>query len=478
VAAASTADRVSDGELVARLHELGEEFAVPGAAVGVLLDGDEHYAVHGVTSLENPLPVDEDTLFQFGSTGKTITATAIMRLVEQGRVRLDAPVRTYVPELRLKDEDTAARVTVLHLLNHTAGWQGDFLEDTGPGEDAVARYVERMVELEQVAPLGAEASYNNASLVLAGRVIEKVTGKNYEDATRELVLAPLGLHGILSNSSEAGEIMTRRFAVGHTTKVDGTTRVVRPWYSLGRAIVPAGGRSSSIRDQIAWARFHLGDGRAPSGEQILSRDTLLLMQQPTVSQVGSAIGDHVGISWLLKDIDGVRLVSHGGSTVGQLSAFEMVPARTFAIAVLTNSSPNGAHLHEAMVKWALRAYLGIAEPEPVPLTLSPDELLGYTGDYESIGAWAHLTAAGGELRVKIEPKPEVLERIRRVLGEDPEDEPAFTVHLLPDDRYVVADGRAKGMRGFFVRDHGGAVSGINLGGRLAVRSATGGASPG
>ena len=85
--------------------EAAERLDVPGVAVGVYHDGEEHYAFHGVTSVENPLPVDEDTLFQFGSTGKTFTATAIMRLVDQGRVDLDATVRTYLPELTLKDEE-------------------------------------------------------------------------------------------------------------------------------------------------------------------------------------------------------------------------------------------------------------------------------------------------------------------------------------------------------------------------------------
>ncbi len=160
------------------VSEAAERLAVPGVAVGVYHDGEEHYAFHGVTSLENPLPVDEHTLFQFGSTGKTFTATAIMRLVDQGRVDLDATVRTYLPELRLQDEDVAQRVTVLQLLNHTAGWSGDVFENTGDGDDALARYVEAMADVEQVTPLGAEVSYNNASLSIAGRIIEKVTGED------------------------------------------------------------------------------------------------------------------------------------------------------------------------------------------------------------------------------------------------------------------------------------------------------------
>src|SRR5579871_6430404 len=146
---APTAVRLSQEELTAKLAQLAEQYEVPGSAAGILAEGEEVYAVSGVTSIEAPVPVDESTLFQFGSTGKTFTATAIMRLVELGRLDLDAPVRTYVPELKLKDEETAQKVTVLQLLNHSAGWDGDFFEDTGRGDDAIARYVALMDTLDQ-----------------------------------------------------------------------------------------------------------------------------------------------------------------------------------------------------------------------------------------------------------------------------------------------------------------------------------------
>ena len=98
---------VNEQQLRDQVGELAGGLEVPGVAVGVLIDGAEHYAFHGVTSIENPLPIDDGTLFQFGSTGKTFTATAVLRLVDRGDVDLDAPVRTYLPELKLKDEDVA-----------------------------------------------------------------------------------------------------------------------------------------------------------------------------------------------------------------------------------------------------------------------------------------------------------------------------------------------------------------------------------
>ncbi|MCU1603367.1 MAG: beta-lactamase, partial [Frankiales bacterium] len=146
-----------------KLTELATELNVPGVVAGIVRGGQTEIAVHGVTNVDHPLAVDEDTLFQFGSTGKTVTATAIMVLVEKGLLDLGATVRTYLPELTLTDEDVAAKVTVLQLLNHTAGWMGDVFEDTGDGDDALEKYVAYMATLPQVSPLGSAPSYNNAS---------------------------------------------------------------------------------------------------------------------------------------------------------------------------------------------------------------------------------------------------------------------------------------------------------------------------
>ncbi len=211
----------------AKVAELADKHGVPGVAAGLLVGGEEHYGYAGVTSVENPLPVDENTFFQFGSTGKTFTATAIMVLAEQGRLRLDAPVRDYVPALRLKDEDVAGRVTVLQLLNHTAGWDGDVLDDTGDGEDFLDRYVELLATKDQVTPLGATVSYNNAALNVAGKVIENVTGLPYEKAMVELVLKPLGLAQTYYTQAQ---VVTRRFVVGHELDKDDQPRVARPLF--------------------------------------------------------------------------------------------------------------------------------------------------------------------------------------------------------------------------------------------------------
>src|SRR5205085_7280977 len=133
---------------------------------------------------------------------------------------------------------------------------------------------------------------------------------------------------------------------------DGTIKVARPW-SMPRGNAPAGGMSANAADMNAWAKFHLGDGTAPDGTRLLSQELLDLMKQPTIEMKGSALGDYVGISWLMRDIEDVRLVGHGGTTNGHHSSFEMLPAKGFAISTMTNCGPNGPQFNEEIVKWAL-----------------------------------------------------------------------------------------------------------------------------
>jgi CubicO group peptidase (beta-lactamase class C family) len=446
-----------------RAHELAEELDIPGVAVGVFHEDEERFAYHGVTSVEHPLAVDGTTLFQFGSTGKTFTSVALLRLVEAGKLDLEAPVRTYVPELKLRDPGVAETVTVLQLLNHSAGWAGDDFTDTGEGDDAVAKYVEHMAELQQVTPPGFIVSYNNASLVLAGRVIEKVTGMTYERAIRELVLDPVGLSMTMFFPNE---VMTHRFVVGHRREEDGTVRVLRPW-AMPRSGNPMGGMAASAPDQLRWARFHLDHGRTPEGEQVVGEDLIDRMQQPTIEMAGSELGDAVGISWLMGTFGGEKLVRHGGATTGQLSAFSMVPARRFAVVSLTNAEPNGTRFNRLIRDWAFATYLGLEQPDLVPEPRPPDALADYVGTYEDVAMIVTITVDGDGLLIDGEVKPEIV----AALGEDADyKEPPIPVGMLPDgDRWVVPSGPYAGSKGYFARDDAGRVTGVHQFGRYVPR---------
>ncbi|HVL81517.1 MAG TPA: serine hydrolase domain-containing protein [Actinomycetota bacterium] len=431
-----------------------ERTGVPGVAVGVLHKGKRHIAGFGVTNIDHPLDVTPQTLFQIGSTTKTYTATAVMKLVEQGELDLGVPVKRYLPDLRLKHKQTEHRVTMKHLLTHTGGWIGDHFPASGRGEDALASVVATMAKVRQLTPLGEVWSYNNSGFYIAGRVLEEVVGKPYEEVINELLLRPLGM---TSSFWFAEEVLPRRTAVGHIA--DGKRhRVAYPW-ALGRSSGPAGGLISDVGDQLTWAEFHMGDGRAPDGKRVLRQRTLRYMQQAHAP--AGNIADHVGISWLLRDLGGARLVAHGGTTNGQLSAFVMVPEHGFAVTVLTNST-RGGEVHRNIVNRALADHLGVKAEPPPRIRVPQEELEAYAGTYriESSGMTFDVSVRSGGLVVQL-PTPPPDPSGRKLPAPKP-----IPMHLVAPDCAVASGGYLKGTRVEFIRGRGGRVEWIRLGARI------------
>ncbi|MFF3017173.1 serine hydrolase domain-containing protein [Streptomyces sp. NPDC057939] len=457
---------MSQGTLAGFIAAAAAEFGIPGAAVGVWHGGREVLVCHGVTSTENPLPVDGRTLFQLGSVTKTYTATALVRLAEEGLVDLAAPVHRYVPELALASEEVAGRITVRNLLNHTAGLDWNLVNDTGEGDDALAAFVADLGSLPLIAAPGTRASYSQAGYNLAGRIIENVTGLTYERAVDRLVLEPLALRDTLFAT---GDVMTRRFAVGHELDADGAAGVTRPWKGT-RGNNPGGGISSSVADQLRWARFHLGDGRGHDGAPVLPADALHRMRQPTVPLIASTLGDAIGTGWFLRDVDGVRTVGHGGSGFGQFAELLIVPERDFAVVVASNAGPDaGLLFNRAVVRWVLEHHLGVVDRDPEPLPHDAERAGEILGDFENDVMALTITTDGRALALDVRIKPE----IRAASDTDlPPDLPPADLGLLPGDadEYVLTNGGLKGQRGCFTRDASGAVIGVDLAGRLFTRT--------
>jgi CubicO group peptidase (beta-lactamase class C family) len=431
---------------------------VPGVAVGIWHDGQEHTAGFGVTNSDYPSPVLPETLFQIGSITKTVTATAIMRLVEAGTLDLDAPIRTYLPDLTLADASVAERVTPRHLLTHTAGWEGDgvLTLNTGRGDDALAKLVAQLSEAEQLTPLGTVWSYNNAGFTLAGRVIEAVMGKPYETAVNELVLTPLGMtHAYFFPE----EVMLHSFAVGHNV-VGERAEVARPW-PIPRGNNAAGGITTSVSDLLRYARFEMGDGTTPDGMRILSRDALDLMQTPGIP---ASEGRRIGLSWFIQEIEGVHVIRHDGGTIGQSARLLFVPARNFALTILTNAN-RGGDLIDETTRRALKRYLGIAEPERVHQARSAEQLAEYTGRFVSTLTIIELSVREGQLILAEQHS----DRVRAFIENPPPPDPPSPVAFYGPDQLVATEGPMKDLTAEFLRNPDGTIAWLRLGGRLYRR---------
>jgi CubicO group peptidase (beta-lactamase class C family) len=399
-----------------------QEKKVPGVVVGVFHDGNVQTAGFGVTNLDHPLDVTAETLFQIGSITKTFTGTLIMKLVEDGLIDLGATVRTYLPDFKVANSDVSEGVTIWHLLTHTSGWFGDFFLDTGPGDDAGSKYVTEIADLEQLAPMGKIWSYNNAGFYLAGHIIEVVTGKSYQEALREMVLEPLGLE---HTNFDPGDVITHRFACGH-----------------------------SVHDLLAYARFHMGDGKGGKGV-LLRKDSLAQMSTPQATVWKKECW---GLTWAVNDTYETRLVSHGGGTMGQVSQLILAPQKAFAVAVFTNAD-EGGQVTLDVTRRALKEYIGIEITDPDQMDVEEDVLAQYAGSYSRPFMDIHLGILGGRLIGQVIPKMGFPAKD----SPPPPVPPPFTVGLCEDDRLIVLDGPNKSGKAEIIRKEDGSIGWLRFG---------------
>jgi CubicO group peptidase (beta-lactamase class C family) len=386
------------GNIQERLDALARQHHVPGAVLAVSTGEEALDFATGVINASTGVAATADTVFQIGSNTKLLTTTLVMQLVEAGQVELDAPVRRYLPTFELA-EPGAGEITVRHLLTHTSGIQGDHFEDFGRGDDAVERYVGSLSQIGLIHRPGQMWSYCNSGFVLAGRVAEQVTGQPYHRLLAERICAPLGLR---RTTVLAEEMLAGRCAVGHVTGPDGTPRVP-PVVIMAMAQSPAGSRTVATAAELAaFARMHLAGGTARDGTRLLSAASVRAMQEvqgPRPRASDAALTQ--GLGWLMSDWSGVRVIGHGGGTIGQLSFLEAVPEHDLVVVLLTNSGAGGA-LWRDLSRWLFQELAGVRTPRvPRPAEPPPDlPLENYTGTYERLGLRHDVAVEDGQLVVR------------------------------------------------------------------------------
>ncbi|GAA4957200.1 serine hydrolase domain-containing protein [Yinghuangia aomiensis] len=431
------------------LATLFDRRAVPGAAVGIMHGDEDHVAAEGVLTLGAPDQVTADTLFRIGSVTKTVTATAVASLAEAGAVDLAEHVAAYIPDLRLSGTEARSRLRVWHLLSHVAGWQGDQWVDTGSGDDALERFaVDVLPHLPQVTPVGRCGSYNNTAVMLAGLLIERVTGLPYADAVTEQVLKPLGM---AASRFAPDEVARLPLASGH--RLDHGMPVADRLGDLPRAFDPTGGLASSVRDQLRYMRFHV-DGAVSGGPSPLSPAARADMRRVRAS-LGPDRG--VGLGWFVRRRDGRQVVGHSGNVSDRyLTTMLLVPEERFGIVVLSNAS-GGKGLGEDLVEWALQTRLGMPPLQPLPAVRTPLEQ--YEGRYRA-GSW----------RIDITQDHAAL-TAHLTFDDDPTGDPPVRLRLVGPD-VVATEERPGEPAGDFIRNPDGSIGWFRWALRLASKEET------
>ena len=452
-----SADGKRAASLVEAVDEARERWEVPGIAAAVWRDGAVESCASGITSIETNQPVTPSTLFQIGSITKVFTATLVMTLVDEGRLDLDEPVATYLPDLQLVDPEAQRTITLRHLLSHTSGVEGDRFEDSyGIGDDALTKRLAAFQDHRQLTPPGELWAYCNSGFYLAAAVIERILGTTYEAAMRERVFEPLELSRSFLFAHEA---ITYPVAVGHNQAPGDEPEIARA-YPLPRFANGAGAIISTVEDLVSFAAFHMDDGRI-DGKQVLSEAAVRQMQAEQTRAANFA--EAYGIGWAIYRDNGVRVIGHGGSTNGFRASLILVPSERFALALLTNSS-SGAHANEQIEQWALAHYFGIERQTPELVKLEDAELARYAGHYRTRYARVTVTPRDGGLQadlfVHYPPAPKETAV------------PPMFLRPTSDREFVVTEGDDEDSRSDFILNSDGTPRFYRVGGRLAEPTTT------
>ncbi len=360
--------RYAELERVA-LAEL-EETRTPGAVVAIV-QGDTivYQKGFGVSNVETGQTVAPEMLFRIGSMTKMYTAAALVSLAEEGKIDLNAPIGKYLEGLPPR----LASVTAHQLMSHTAGLS-DGAEMLGKhDESALAEEVRKYKDTMFFTDPGDVFSYANPGFVIAGYLVERLSGEPYSRAIQKRVLGPLNMSRTTFLPSMA---MTYPFSVGHVGNTGVAARVMRPMEDNAQ-IWPAGFLFSNGPDLARFAIAFMNGGQI-DGKPAMSAKLIERLSTPN-APVQSQMEGSYGYGLIVRDHRGVRIVEHGGTTASFASDFVMAPTQRVAVIVLANRS---SHLMKTMEK-ALELMLPLAPKpaDPEPLKFTEREIADYVGRY-------------------------------------------------------------------------------------------------
>ena len=352
------------------LHDLLREHAsahrVPGAAIGVLRDGAETFAWHGVANTRTGAPFTEASRFGVGSLTKSMVATVVARLAEDGRLSLDDPIAAHVPELR--GASWAEHAAMRDLLANRSGLplraalEFEFAVQDG-GDEVLARLAAKVGAEE---PTIVDWSYTNVGWCLAGRAIETATGSAWEEAMCTELLAQTEM----SETTFAGESESDARVSGHQLTGDGPVPVLP---LAAPAFGPAGTTAvTTVGDLLRFAALHLDD------------PALAAMRLPQLAPRIHGWLDGWSLGWAWFDWGESRVWGWDSVLPGERAFLRLVPERRAAVALMTNSNA-GRALYRSLFPELMRSLLEIGVP---PLRLDTDP--GAAGDlsrFAAVYAW-------------------------------------------------------------------------------------------
>lgn len=348
-------------ELEPKIKDEIQKGHLPAFVIGIVKNGKLIYAKgFGVARLGTNTPVTSRSLFHMASVTKTFVATAVMQLVEQGKIDLDAPVTRYLPYFKMDDE-RYRDIKIRQMLSHTSGipdttnyhWDKPEYDD-----GALERFVRSTANQKLLFPPGQNFAYSNTAYEILGDVISKVSGESFEDYVQHFILTPLGMKDSTLLVRQANSALLTSPHIQESGKL-----VISKIFPYNRAHAPSSTLYSNIEGMGRWAIANLNHGEL-DGRRILKRETAELMWRPVVN----AFNMKEGIAWFVGDVQGHRLVMHDGGDVGFESRLLLAPDDSVAVVAMSNYAATEKDYFHELATEALKIMLDLKPAAPTSTT--------------------------------------------------------------------------------------------------------------
>jgi CubicO group peptidase (beta-lactamase class C family) len=357
-----------------RVETLRRSIGVPGVSIAIVENGRPTLARgYGVRDLSAPQPVDADTIFATGSTGKAFTVAALAILVDQGKIKWDDKVIDHMPDFRMWDPWVTREMTIRDLLVHRSGLglgAGDLL--FVPRSDLSRKEsVRRLRYIKPASSFRSAYAYDNVLYMAAGQLIEEVTGQTWEEFVKANIYWPAGMR--VSTVDDAGRMAAANRGRPHGRR-NGAILGLGDQEPLDEAadrasnVAPAGGLAISANDMARWLMIQLAHGKLPEGNGRLfseqaSKDmwTPVTLQPidpvPPALQATQPMFYTYALGWDVQDYRGAKIIWHGGAVTGSLTAVVLIPDRNIGFSIAVNSEDG--QLIRGLMYELLDHYLGL-----------------------------------------------------------------------------------------------------------------------
>ena len=357
-----------------RVEQLRQAYGVPGVAVAIVENGQATLSRGwGVRKIGTNLPVDSDTIFFTGSTGKAFTTAALAKLVDQGKIGWDDPVIEHIPDFRMWDPWVTREITIRDLLVHRSGLglgAGDllFVPNSNLSREETVR---RIRYIKPATSFRSGYAYDNILYMVAGQLIKEVDGRTWEQFVKEEIYRPLGM----DNSTVSDlEFQSRPNRAQPHSRSDGpivglgTQKPLDESATIAANAAPAGGLAISADDMTRWLLTQLDEGKIPGSEsRLFSEEQAKEMWDPVTPQpitdyppqfdVTEPNFNLYALGWTVQDYRGAKLIWHTGAVFGSLAAVALLPDRDVGLFVAVNSGEG--EVVRGLIYELLDHYLGL-----------------------------------------------------------------------------------------------------------------------